>query len=61
MNRALRPGWADALAGHVRRPALIQLFLGFSSGLPYLLVFSTLSAWLRESGLSVAAIGWFAL
>lgn len=61
MNRALRPGWADALRGHVRRPALIQLFLGFSSGLPYLLVFSTLSAWLRESGLSVAAIGWFAL
>lgn len=61
MNRALRPGWADALRGYVRRPALIQLFLGFSSGLPYLLVFSTLSAWLRESGLSVAAIGWFAL
>ena len=61
MNRVLRPGWADALRGHVRRPALIQLFLGFSSGLPYLLVFSTLSAWLRESGLSVAAIGWFAL
>ncbi|PIW27227.1 MAG: MFS transporter [Rhodospirillales bacterium CG15_BIG_FIL_POST_REV_8_21_14_020_66_15] len=61
MNRALRPGWADALRGHVRRPALVQLCLGFSSGLPYLLVFSTLSAWLRESGLSVAAIGWFAL
>ena len=61
MTRPPRLGWAAAAAGHVRRPALTQLFLGFASGLPYLLVFSTLSAWLRESGLSVAAIGWFAL
>lgn len=46
---------------YFRRPALILLLLGFASGLPYLLVFSTLSAWLRESQLSLAAIGWFAL
>lgn len=57
----MRPGWGRALAAHGAVPALRQLFLGFASGLPYLLVFSTLSAWLRESGLSVAAIGWFAL
>ena len=62
MSRAIeRPGLASAIASHVRRRALNQLFLGFASGLPYLLVFSTLSAWLKESGLSVAAIGWFAL
>jgi PAT family beta-lactamase induction signal transducer AmpG len=57
----MRPGWAAAVTGHLAGPARTQLFLGFASGLPYLLVFSTLSAWLRESGLSVAAIGWFAL
>lgn len=56
-----RPGWRRAAAAHVERPALTVLFLGFASGLPYLLVFSTLSAWLKESGLSLAAIGWFSL
>ncbi|WAJ71126.1 AmpG family muropeptide MFS transporter [Catenovulum adriaticum] len=40
------------------------LFLGFSSGLPLLLVFSTLSFWLREAGIDRASIGmlsWVAL
>lgn len=35
----------------------IILLLGFSSGLPFLLVFSTLSAWLREAGISRSDIG----
>src|SRR6516162_9265758 len=39
-----------------RRLALM-LALGFSSGLPYLLVFSTLSAWLREAGIARTGIG----
>ncbi|MBM1174603.1 AmpG family muropeptide MFS transporter [Microvirga arabica] len=41
-----------------------MLPLGFSSGLPFLLVFSTLSAWLREAGISLTVIGmmsWVAL
>ncbi|TAJ42465.1 MAG: MFS transporter [Reyranella sp.] len=49
--------WREALAtyGH---PRVVQLlFLGFSAGLPFLLVFSTLSAWLREFGISRTAIG----
>ncbi|MDM3871058.1 AmpG family muropeptide MFS transporter [Porticoccus sp. W117] len=36
-----------------------MLFLGFSAGLPYLLVFSTLTAWLRDEGVSRTAIGFF--
>ncbi|WP_293508647.1 MFS transporter [Parvibaculum sp.] len=36
---------------------LIMLLLGFSAGLPYLLVFSTLSAWLREVGVTRTEIG----
>jgi PAT family beta-lactamase induction signal transducer AmpG len=42
----------------------LMLPLGFSSGLPFLLVFSTLSAWLREAGISLTIIGlmsWVAL
>jgi len=36
-----------------------MFFLGFSSGLPFLLVFSTLSAWLALAGVSVTTIGYF--
>ena len=38
-----------------------MLALGFASGLPYLLIFDTLSAWLRESGLSLTLISSFFL
>src|SRR5690554_1184625 len=34
-----------------------MLFLGFSAGLPFMLVFSTLSAWLRDAGIERTAIG----
>jgi len=36
------------------------LLLGFASGLPYMLVFSTLTAWLRDIGISLTEIGFFA-
>jgi MFS transporter, PAT family, beta-lactamase induction signal transducer AmpG len=48
------PLLADILTD--RRLALM-LALGFSSGLPFLLVFSTQSAWLREAGISRTEIG----
>jgi MFS transporter, PAT family, beta-lactamase induction signal transducer AmpG len=35
-------------------------FLGFSSGLPFLLVFSTLTVWLTEGNVSRSTIGFFA-
>jgi PAT family beta-lactamase induction signal transducer AmpG len=35
----------------------LMLLLGFSAGLPFLLVFGTLSAWLREAGVSRTEIG----
>ena len=37
-----------------------MLLLGLSAGLPLLLVFSTLTAWLRDYGLSKSSIGFFA-
>ncbi|UCH76023.1 MAG: MFS transporter [Rhodospirillales bacterium] len=36
-----------------------MLFLGFSAGVPILLVFSTLSVWLREAEVERATIGFF--
>ncbi|MBE9515553.1 MAG: AmpG family muropeptide MFS transporter [Proteobacteria bacterium] len=36
-----------------------MIFLGFSAGLPYLLVFSTLSAWLADEKISRSMIGLF--
>jgi PAT family beta-lactamase induction signal transducer AmpG len=38
-----------------------MIALGFSSGLPYFLIFDTLSAWLRASGLTLEVIGFFSL
>ena len=51
----------SALAVYIERRALVMLALGFSAGLPYFLVFDTLSAWLRASGLSLEVIGFFSL
>ncbi|MBJ3777623.1 AmpG family muropeptide MFS transporter [Acuticoccus mangrovi] len=49
--------WRDALAVYLTRRQLVIFLMGFSSGLPLLLGFSTLSFWLREAGVSLAAIG----
>ena len=38
---------------------VVMLFLGFSAGLPFLLVFSTLSAWLADVDVDRASIGYF--
>lgn len=40
---------------------IVQLFLGFSSGLPLLLTGSTLQAWLKDANVGLGAIGLFAL
>jgi PAT family beta-lactamase induction signal transducer AmpG len=40
-------------------PVLALLFLGFSAGLPFLLVFSTLNARLADVGVDTATIGFF--
>lgn len=36
-----------------------MLFLGFSAGIPLLLIFSTLSIWLREAGIERSAVTFF--
>ena len=50
-------GWLRALSAYRQPRVLAMLLLGFSAGLPFMLVFSTLSAWLREIGIERATIG----
>ncbi|MGI9200671.1 MAG: AmpG family muropeptide MFS transporter [Woeseiaceae bacterium] len=49
-------GWRHLLQKNV----LVILLLGFSSGLPFPLVYSTLSAWLSDAGLQLSTISTFA-
>ena len=52
---------SKGLAVYLERRTLVMLALGFSAGLPNLLIFDTLSTWMREAGLSLATISFFAL
>jgi PAT family beta-lactamase induction signal transducer AmpG len=51
--------WRDALSIYSQPRVVGMIFLGFSAGLPFLLVFSTLSAWLADEGASRTIIGFF--
>lgn len=51
---ATRPSLRQAF---LEPAALTLFFFGFTSGLPFLLVGSTLSVWLKESGISLESIG----
>jgi MFS transporter, PAT family, beta-lactamase induction signal transducer AmpG len=53
--------WRDAISIYGRREVAVLGLLGFSAGLPYLLVFSTLSVWLRESGIALSTIGFVSM
>jgi len=51
--------WREAVSVYLRPRVITMLFLGFAAGLPFLLVFSTLSAWLTTAGISRSVIGFF--
>lgn len=53
--------WREALADQLDPRVAGILFLGFSSGLPLLLVGSTLAAWLAEEGIDNTTIGFTAI
>jgi MFS transporter, PAT family, beta-lactamase induction signal transducer AmpG len=54
-------GAATGMGAFLQRRTLVMLGLGFSAGLPNLLIFDTLSAWLRDDGVSLSVIGFFSL
>ncbi|WP_027994694.1 AmpG family muropeptide MFS transporter [Simplicispira psychrophila] len=53
-----RPPWRQTLRVYLEPASLRMLTLGFSAGLPLLLVLGTLSFWLREAGLDRTTIGY---
>ncbi len=50
--------WRDVWHVYAEAATLRMLLLGFSAGLPLLLVFGTLSFWLREAGIDRTTIGY---
>src|SRR5690554_3123803 len=60
LQAQIRTWLYDAYAIYRQKPVLVIALLGFSAGLPYLLVFSTLTAWLRDVGVERTTIGFFA-
>lgn len=56
---AQNTGWQAAFTAFLDRRALIMLFLGFSAGIPILLIFSSLSLWLGEAGIDKSAVTFF--
>jgi len=52
--------WREILLIYTNPRVIAMTFLGFSGGLPFLLVFSTLTAWLTEGNVSRSTIGFFA-
>ena len=56
--------WGEAAKAYLDRRAMIMLFLGFFAGIPIMLIFSSLSLWLREAGIDrgvVTMFSWAAL
>lgn len=58
-TQATQPGWLDALRAFNHPRVWTMLFLGCSAGIPLLLIFSSLSIWLREAGSERAAVTYF--
>jgi len=52
--------WAEGARVYLHPRVLAMLFLGFSAGLPFLLVAGTLTAWLATADVGMAEIGMFA-
>ena len=56
-----RTNWRHAVAAYTKPRVLQVLGLGFASGLPLLLTYSTLQAWLATVGVRRATLGAIAL
>lgn len=52
--------WSEAVSVYSKPRVIGMLFLGFAAGLPFPLVFTTLSTWLAQIGISKTIIGFFA-
>ena len=53
--------WVAASRVYFERRLIVILLLGFAAGLPFLLMFGTLTAWLSQAGVDKTSIGLFVL
>lgn len=56
---SLERDWRASLLALTHPRVVTMLFLGLSAGIPLLLIFSSLSLWLREAGVERAAVTFF--
>ena len=59
-----KKSWGEAAKAYLDRRAIVMLLLGFFAGIPIMLIFSSLSLWLREAGIDrsvVTMFSWAAL
>lgn len=54
-----KTGWRESLRAFLHPRVVSMLFLGFSAGVPILLIFSSLGLWLREAGVERSAVTFF--
>ena len=52
-------GWLETIRAFKNPKVVTMLFFGISAGLPILLIFSSLSLWLREAGIEKSAVTYF--
>jgi len=60
MSKNNNNGWDLSINAYTNPKVLGMMFLGFSAGLPYMLVFSNISAWLTDIRVPLYIVGFFA-
>ena len=58
-NDSQTKSWTESAKAFCHPRVVTMLFLGISAGIPILLIFSSLSLWLREAGVERAAVTYF--
>jgi PAT family beta-lactamase induction signal transducer AmpG len=59
MTEAAKKPWMESAKVFLDKRSITMLFFGFSAGLPILLIFSSLSLWLREAGVERSQVTYF--
>ncbi len=58
ISQNTKQSWSELLSSYTKTTTVRMFFLGFSAGLPLLLVLGTLGFWLREAGIDRSTIGY---
>jgi MFS transporter, PAT family, beta-lactamase induction signal transducer AmpG len=59
MDKSTHYNWQQSIKSFFHPRVVTMLFFGFSAGIPILLIFSSLSLWLREAGVERSTVTFF--